>query len=216
MDEAASINVLCADKTGTLTRNELKVTAVRPLNSFDKAHVLGLAALAGSDGGQDPVDAAVRSAAAGNLPSDLPKGITFVPFDPATKMSEATAVDGHHVLMVGGGNVRIVKGAFAVVAGLTQPSPAASAAANELESQGFRVLAVAAGPPQALKLAGLIALSDPPRSDSAGLVSELRTLGVRTVMITGDAPATAANVARRGRARGKRLPDRTDPRECPP
>ncbi len=119
-----------------------------------------------------------------------------MPFDPATKMSEATAVDGHHVLMVGGGNVRIVKGAFAVVAGLTQPSPAASAAANELESQGFRVLAVAAGPPQALKLAGLIALSDPPRSDSAGLVSELRTLGVRTVMITGDAPATAANVAR--------------------
>ena len=124
------------------------------------------------------------------VPSDLPKRIAFVPFDPATKMSEATVVDPS------GGNLRIVKGAFAVVAGLTQPSPAASTAANELESQGFRVLAVAVGPPAALRLAGLIALSDPPRTDSAALVAELRTLGVRTVMVTGDAPATAAIVAR--------------------
>ena len=60
VDEAASIDVLCADKTGTLTRNELTVTTVRPLSGFDEAHVLGLAALASSDGGQDPVDAAIR------------------------------------------------------------------------------------------------------------------------------------------------------------
>ena len=73
VDEAASIDVLCSDKTGTLTRNELTVTAVRPLPGFDEAHVLGLAALAGSDGGQDPVDAAIRSAAARNSSSDLPK-----------------------------------------------------------------------------------------------------------------------------------------------
>ena len=89
-----------------------------------------------------------------------------------------------------------MKGAFAVVVGLTQPSPAASTAANELEAQGFRVLAVAVGPPPALQLAGLIALSDPPRADSAERITELRTLGVRTVMVTGDAPATAAIVAR--------------------
>jgi H+-transporting ATPase len=190
VDEAASIDVLCADKTGTLTRNELKVTTVRPLPGFDEAHVLGLAALAGSDGGQDAVDAAIRSAATGEGPSDLPKRTTFVPFDPATKMSEATAVDP------GGGKLRIVKGAFTVVIGLTQPSPTASTAADELEAQGFRVLAVAIGPPVALKLAGLIALSDPPRAESAALVAELRTLGVRTVMVTGDASATAAIVAR--------------------
>ena len=95
-----------------------------------------------------------------------------------------------------GGNLRIVKGAFAVVVGLSQPSPTASTAANELEAQGFRVLAVAVGPPPALRLAGIIALSDPPRTDSAALVTELHTLGVRTVMVTGDAPATAAIVAR--------------------
>jgi H+-transporting ATPase len=189
VDEAASIDVLCADKTGTLTRNELTVTTIRPLSGFDEAHVLGLAALAGSDGGQDPVDAAIRAAAAHNSFSDLPKRSTFVPFDPATKMSEATAVDP------GGSKLRIVKGAFAVVAGLAQPSPTASTAASELEAQGFRVLAIAVGPPAALQLAGLIALSDPPRVDSAAQIAELRTLGVRTVMVTGDAPATAVIVA---------------------
>ena len=200
VDEAASIDVLCADKTGTLTRNELTVTTVRPLSGFDEAHVLGLAALAGSDGGQDPVDAAIRAAAARNSSSDLPKRLTFVPFDPATKMSEATAVDST------GANLRVVKGAFAVVAGLTRPDPTAATAAAELETQGFRVLAVAVGPPTALRLAGIIALSDPPRADSAALVTELHTLGVRTVMVTGDAPVTAAIVARAVGIDGKVCP----------
>ena len=188
VDEAASMNVLCADKTGTLTQNALTVTTVRPMPGFDEAHVLALAALASSDGGQDPVDGAIRSAALGKAVSDAPKMIKFVPFDPATKMSEAT-VDS------GGGTQRVVKGAFAVVIGIAQPSPTAAASAKELEAQGFRVLAVAAGPPTAMKLMGLVALSDPPRTDSAALVTELNGLGVRTVMVTGDAPATAAIVA---------------------
>jgi H+-transporting ATPase len=105
-------------------------------------------------------------------------------------MSEATATDS------AGNAQRIVKGASAVVIGLTQQPPTAAAAASELEAKGFRELAIAAGPPTAMKLAGLIALSDPPRPDSAALVSELHSLGVRTVMVTGDAPATAAIVAK--------------------
>lgn len=190
VDEAASMEVLCADKTGTLTRNELEVTTVRPMPGFDEADVLALAALASSDGGQDPVDTAIRAASRGKAISGVPKMIKFVPFDPATKMSEATAADP------GGGTLRVLKGAFTVVNSLAQLSPTAAAAAEELEGQGFRVLAVAAGPAMAVKLAGLIALSDPPRPDSAALVSELRGLGVRTVMVTGDAPATAAIAAR--------------------
>jgi H+-transporting ATPase len=189
VDEAASIDVLCADKTGTLTQNELTVTAVHAMSGFDEPHVLGLAALASSDGGQDPVDAAIRAAAARNAATDLPKLTKFVPFDPGTKMSEATATDS------GGAAVRAVKGAFDAVAGLTQSDPEASKMASDLEAQGFRVLAVAVGPPAAVKLAGIIALSDPPRTDSAALVTELHTLGVRVVMVTGDAPATATIVA---------------------
>ncbi len=190
VDEAASMVVLCADKTGTLTLNALTVTTVRPMPGFDEAHVLAFAALTSSDGGQDPVDGAIRTAAASKAVSDSPKIIKFVPFDPATKMSEAT-VGGP-----GGDTQRVVKGAYAVVIGLARPSPTAAATAKELEGKGFRVLAVAVGPPVAMKLAGLIALSDPPRPDSAALVTELRGLGVRTVMVTGDAPATAAIVAK--------------------
>ncbi len=190
VDEAASIDVLCADKTGTLTQNALKVTAVRPMEGFDEAHVLAMAALASSDGGQDPVDAAIRTAAAGKLPADPAKLIRFVPFDPATKMSEASVKDAQ------GTTLRVVKGAFIAVSKLTPASPTALAAANELEAQGFRVLALAVGPPTAMQLAGVLALSDPPRSDSAALITELHALGVRTVMVTGDAQATAAIVAR--------------------
>ena len=189
VDEAASIEVLCADKTGTLTQNELKVTTIHPMPGFDESHVLGMAALASSDGGQDPVDAAIRSAAAKTAASDLPKLDKFVPFDPATKMSEAAAVDAN------GATARVVKGAFSSIMSLTEASSDASTIASQLETQGFRVLAVAAGSPAAVKLVGIIALSDPPRSDSAALITELRTLGVRTVMVTGDAPATAAIVA---------------------
>jgi H+-transporting ATPase len=189
VDEAATIDILCSDKTGTLTRNELSVTSVRPMEGFDEGHVLGLAALASSDGGQDSVDAAIRSAASHKPVSGLPKLTNFVPFDPGKKISEAMTTDAK------GGQERIVKGAFTAVTGLTAPAPTAAAIADELEKQGFRVLAVAAGSPASMQMIGFIALSDPPRADSSSLISELKALGVRTVMVTGDAPATAAIVA---------------------
>jgi H+-transporting ATPase len=188
VDEAATLDVLCSDKTGTLTRNELGITAIRPERGFDEAQVLVMAALASSDGGQDPVDAAIRAAAKKSA-ANLPKLIKFVPFDPATKTSEATAVDAT------GGTLRAVKGAFATVIKLTDPVATAAETAHELEEKGFRVLAVATGTPTAMRLAGIIALSDPPRTDAAELIKELRALGVRTVMVTGDAPATAAIIA---------------------
>jgi H+-transporting ATPase len=189
VDEAATMDTLCVDKTGTLTQNALSVTVVRALEGADEARVLGLAALASSDGGQDSVDAAIRAAAARRTAADLPALTRFVPFDPATKMSEAAARNAD------GTEWRIVKGAFSVVQALAPTVPDAQAAAGELEAEGYRVLALAAGPEKAMRLAGLIALSDPPRADSAGLVTQLRTLGVRTVMVTGDAAATAAIVA---------------------
>ena len=189
VDEAASMDVLCMDKTGTLTRNELAVAVVHAMPGFDEPRVLALAALASADGGQDPVDAAVRAAASRNTVADVPKLTKFVPFDPAAKMSEARAVDHD------GAALRIVKGAFAVVQALAQPSPDAAATAHELEARGHRVLGIAVGPEGATRIAGIVALSDPPRSDSKPLIDELRTLGVHTVMVTGDSATTAAFVA---------------------
>src|ERR1019366_4119061 len=115
VDEAATMDVLCADKTGTLTCNELTVTTVHPLPGFDAAHVLALTALASSDGGQDPVDGAIRAAANGQQATDAPQLVNFVPFDPTTKMAEAT------VAPLSGGTQRAVKGAFSVVGALDQP-----------------------------------------------------------------------------------------------
>jgi H+-transporting ATPase len=189
VDEAATIDVLCADKTGTLTLNQLSVQIVRPFSNFTEAYVLGLAALASSEGGEDSVDAAIRSASLKATAPGIPIPVKFVPFDPSKKTAEAEATGAN------GQSLRIVKGAFAVVAGLAAPDAAVSAIADGMERQGFRVLAVASGAAVPLTLIGLIALSDPPRPDSSALISELATLGVRTVMITGDAPATAAIVA---------------------
>src|SRR6202034_2428458 len=136
VDEAGTINVLCSDKTGTLTLNQLSVTTVRPLSGSDEAHVLAMASLASSDGGSDAVDAAIRAASEKKLPPDLPKLTTFVPFDPAKKISEGTGTNAK------GEVIRIVKGAFTAVAGLTVPAPDAAVIADELEKKGFRVLAV--------------------------------------------------------------------------
>jgi H+-transporting ATPase len=190
VDEAAGISVLCSDKTGTLTRNELTVMEVRATAQMDAAQVLALAALASSDGGADPVDAAIRHAAAAKPATDAPSLVTFVPFDPARKSSSAT------VRQADGAEIHVVKGAYDAVAGLVRTASPAPPHLHELQAKGYRVLALAVGPPGKLAMAGLIALSDPPRADAAALVAELAGLGVKTVMVTGDARATAEVVAK--------------------
>jgi len=191
LHEAATIDVLCSDKTGTLTLNELAVEAIRPVKpGYDNADVLGFAALASSPEGGDPIDAAVRR----RLQADAPGGraplvaTSFTPFDPAAKLAEATALDR-------GRAIRVIKGAPAAVAAF---APIGAQAAGELElldRAGYRTLAVAAGPQGAVELIGFIAFGDPPRPDSPKLLAELRSLGVRSVMVTGDAATTAATVA---------------------
>ncbi len=192
LHEAATIDVLCCDKTGTLTLNELSVGAVRAVKADDDAaDVVGFAALASSPDGHDPIDAAIcRMAGENKSTGRAPLAATrFEPFDPATKMAEATAVDG-------GREIRIVKGAPAVITAVAPMNAAAAADLDALTRGGYRTLAVAAGPAGALDLIGFIAFSDPPRPDSVELLGELRSLGVRPVMVSGDAAATAAAVAK--------------------
>ena len=189
--EAATVDVLCADKTGTLTRNELLVAAVKSLrDGLGEDDVLALAALASSDAGQDPVDSAICASLRGkDSPVLRAKVSRFTPFDPATKTAEALVTDGQ------GNEQRIVKGAPAAIAAMAPFGPPVAAELDRLTQQGYRVLAVAGGPPGRLALMGLVALSDPPRPDSKGLLAELRAMGVHTVMVTGDAAPTAATVA---------------------
>ena len=114
----------------------------------------------------------MRAAAAlHNTATNVLKVTKFVPFDPAVKMSEARAIDHD------GEALRIVKGAFAVVHGISQSSPEAELVANELERRGHRVLGVAIGTEGAMRVAGIVALSDPPRSDSKPMIDQLRPSG---------------------------------------
>jgi H+-transporting ATPase len=201
VDEAASVDVLCVDKTGTLTKNKMAVDSVQPMPGYDEAHVLTYAMLASDEGGQDPVDGAIREMALQHRMERPPALVQFIPFDPTKKLSEASIKDGD------GESVRIVKGAFDTVIALAKPSASGSADVKELETRGLRVLAAAEGPSGSrMTLIGLIALSDPPRSDSADLISELASMGVRTVMATGDAATTAGIVAHAVGLEGKVCP----------
>jgi len=188
--EAAAMDVLCADKTGTLTRNALEVVEVTAIPPLDRKRVLALAALASSEADQDPIDAAIRGAAVeatGGRTSE--RLVRFVPFDPATKTSEAFTVDHD------GREVHVIKGAFEVIATVAEVPADARHLVDDLAEQGNRVIAVAAGAPKSLRLAGFIALSDPPREDSATLIAALRDMNVRTIMVTGDSAVTAAAIA---------------------
>ena len=189
VDEAATMNVLCVDKTGTLTRNELAIATVVPLDGYSEAEVLMWARLASSDGGLDPVDGAVRASASRQHFAAMPELVKFVPFDPNAKMAEAFVRD------TSGQELRVVKGAFAFVTAVAASSETAAARASGLEAEGFRVLGVAVGHKDALRLIGLLALSDPPRPEAAASIATLKSMGVAVVMVTGDAAATAGVVA---------------------
>jgi H+-transporting ATPase len=190
IEEAASMDVVCSDKTGTITKNQLAVAEVYPYGSRASADTLRLAAMACDESTQDPIDLAILAAAAERkvLP-DTSSARRFVPFDPATKRSE-TFVEA------GGRTLHVAKGAPQVIRALARGAEnCLDQDVERLAAQGCRVLAVAAGEDGTLELAGLVALQDPPREDSARLIQGLRDLGVRVVMVTGDGPITAAAVA---------------------
>lgn len=189
IEEAAAMDVLASDKTGTITQNRLALAALLTYGPHSDDDLLRLAALASDDATQDPIDLAILDAARGrNLLSSREQRLEFVPFDPAAKRSEA-------VYRQDGARLRVLKGAPRTIAALVAGAPDVGADVELLAAKGYRVLAVAAGTDDAVRLVGLVALEDPPRPDSEALVQSLRELGVRVVMVTGDGLATARTVA---------------------
>ncbi len=190
IEDAAAMDVLCSDKTGTLTENRLAVSDVRAYPPYTPDDVLRWAGLASDEATQDPIDLAILAATRErHVPTALLERLEFVPFDPATKRSEA-------VLRQAGEVVHTLKGAPSTIGSLVAPpAPEMPRDVEALAKQGLRVLAVAGGPPGTLALMGLVSLRDPPRPDSRTIVRALRDLGVRVVMVTGDALPTARAVA---------------------
>ncbi len=189
IEDAATMDVVCLDKTGTVTENRLSVEALEPRGSTSSDELLRLAALASDEATQDPIDLAILAAARARGLPDGPARATFVPFDPATKRSEATVREDGKVL-------RVVKGAPAVLTALVRDTdPSTTADVERLSAGGSRVLAVAAGDDTDLELAGLVALSDPPRPESAELIRRLHASGMKVLLVTGDGEDTARAVA---------------------
>jgi len=127
-------------------------------------------------------------------------------------MSEGQVMDS------AGRTLRILKGAFQRINDLAAAPPEGRAAATQLANEGYRVLAVATGPDDKLIMAGLIALSDPPRKEARELIAELESLGVHTIMVTGDAAPTARVVAKAVGLEGAvfppgQVPERIKPQE---
>ena len=189
IEEAAGMDVLASDKTGTITVNHLTLAALKPSEGIAENALLRWAALACDEATQDPIDLAILSAAGARaLLEHPPRRIRFTPFDPQTRRSE--------ILFEENGAIRrAVKGAAVEVAALAG-APDVAAKVEALAAEGCRVLGVAFGDETTLQFAGLVALQDPPRQDSAALVESLRQLGVRVVMVTGDGQATAQTVAK--------------------
>lgn len=190
IEEAAAMDVLCSDKTGTITQNQLVLAAIHAEPAFTEDEVLRWAALGSDAASQDPIDLAILKAAEDrHLLDGQAERLRFLPFDPSTKRTEATVAIDQRV-------VRIVKGFPQVVSELVGKGSDQDCAVADLAARGQRVLAIAVGEEHHLQLAGLIGLYDPPREDSAALIHSLKEeLGVRVVMITGDTLETARAVA---------------------
>ncbi|MBE3142988.1 MAG: HAD-IC family P-type ATPase, partial [Planctomycetes bacterium] len=191
IEEAASMQVLCTDKTGTLTENRLEVAEVKAFPPYTEKDVIRLAVMASDEATQDPLDKAILKKAVTEQ-IDIHINDTrqrFIPFEPATKRSEAIFYENGHTL-------RVMKGAPQIISAFdSKLNGQFTREVETLASQGLRVLAIASGTDDTVRVAGLVGLQDPPRSDSAGLISRLKKLGIRVVMITGDGLLTAQAIA---------------------
>ena len=190
IEEAAEMDVLCTDKTGTLTQNRPTLMALSPYPPHTEAELLQVAALGCEEATQDPIDLAVLAAArTRHLPVASSERIRAIPFDPATKYSGT-------VLRQAGRTTYVLKGALhAITPRLRTPPVGLTPTVDGMTADGARVLAVAAGPDGTMELLGLIGLADPPRPDSKTLVGRLRDLGIRVLMLTGDNVNTAKAIA---------------------
>ncbi|WP_127902087.1 plasma-membrane proton-efflux P-type ATPase [Solirhodobacter olei] len=192
IEEMAGVDVLCSDKTGTLTLNQLTVEAPRPEEGVEKETLLTAAAIACNLSGPDAIDQAVLRAAAD---LDGVKAFArgrFTPFDPISKRTETAATKD-------GEDWRFSKGAPQVILDLAGLDGAArkavEAQVDALAGEGFRALGVAQARGESWQFLGLIPIFDPPRPDAAGTIARAKAMGLTVKMITGDHEAIARQIA---------------------
>jgi H+-transporting ATPase len=196
IEEMAGVDILCTDKTGTISKNELTLADVRSFEGFTASEVLLFGSLASRAEDQDPIDAVIL-AKAGEAPEasrGTYKTTEFTPFDPVSKRTEAT-VEG-----ADSGRFKVSKGAPQAILALTSQSSELAEQVNTLvdgfAERGYRALGVArTNQPDDWEYVGLIALYDPPRKDSAETIQTAQSMGIEIKMVTGDHTAIAKETA---------------------
>ena len=197
IEELAGVDVFCSDKTGTLTKNEMRVADPVALPGHDERELFLVAALASRPENRDPIEEPIFRHVEEHF-ADLDwksyRQAAFAPFDPVRKRTEARIEKGAERFVA-------VKGAAQVLIGMAElPEDAAAklrATVHALAAKGYRTLAVGRkGGEAPLELLGLIPLYDPPREDSKQVIEDMQAHGVAVKMVTGDNLAIALEIGR--------------------
>ena len=194
IEEMAGMDILCSDKTGTLTQNKLKMGDPLSFDGIDIKELLVAAALASKAEDNDPIDMAVLNSLSDDSGIDQYEQTKFIPFDPVGKRTEG------EVKGTGGDLFKVTKGAPQVILGLCSPVAKLSDSVNEKVEQfarkGYRTLGVAkTGPNGKWRFLGILPLFDPPREDSAITIEKANEQGIRVKMVTGDNVSIAKEIS---------------------
>ncbi len=198
IEEMAGVDILCSDKTGTITENSLTLSDIVPFESFTKEDVLLDAILASREEDQDPIDTAILTSEQAKSQQGQVANyrvLNFKPFDPVIKRTQATVEDAD------GGHFAVAKGAPQVILKLTGGSRDLEERIDQLSNtfakKGFRMLGVArSDADDTWVYTGVLGLHDPPRDDSAATIKTAQEMGLDIKMVTGDHVAIAKEIAR--------------------
>ena len=196
IEEMAGMDVLCSDKTGTITQNKLKLSEFVPFGNFKENDLLLYGSLASREEDNDPIDNAIllKAKAEESIKEKIEtyEVKKFTPFDPVIKHTEAT-VEGPE------GELKIAKGAPQVILDMSGDKEEVGQKVKEkvdsLASKGYRALGVCVEENGKYRFAGLLGLYDPPHEDSAETIKTANSLNVEVKMVTGDHIAIAREIA---------------------
>lgn len=196
IEELAGVDILCTDKTGTLTKNILTLDKPCLFNSTSDDECILAGALASKEEDNDPIDLAIINSLKDKSVLSSYKRTHFVPFDPVSKRTESTMVDKS------GTERNYSKGAPQVIVGLCgldeDKKKQADQVVNDYASKGYRTLGVAATNDQGnWVFLGILPLFDPPRDDSKQTIADAIDLGISVKMVTGDNTAIAREMSRK-------------------
>ena len=194
IEEMAGINILCSDKTGTLTQNKITLGDPVLFNQTNKDEIILSASLASKEEDKDAIDSAILSSLKDHSILNNLSQEKFVPFDPISKRTEAVIKN-----LKNNSKFMVSKGAPQVILQLCNVDSRIYSKADEiiknLASKGYRTLGVAKKENESWKFLGILPLYDPPREDSMETIQKAKKLGISVKMITGDNIAIAKEVA---------------------